>query len=324
MPSAPGESGKPPSKKLKSLIEPRDIALVGKLLMLALMSWILPERSWDSLSRYLAFVRQLIRRDLSPRVNHAHAILQGRELSESLGHVISIYDANNYLERLQLLRIHRPGGWNPRIQLEGGHNIEKGLQAKYGIILWVSAFSFHRQCTKMVLCEAGYQVSHLSRYYHGFHSFSRFSERFLNPVRTAAECQYLRGRIVIGRSGSKGVLDLLAERLKQNEIISITVGHEARRVSAIPFLNGVLRLASAPIYLSYITKAPLLPVFTIRESDGGFTTRVGSPLNIDRNASADQAIDHALRDYVCLLEAYALRYPDQFRWHDVQLTDPDF
>jgi lauroyl/myristoyl acyltransferase len=255
-------------------------------------------------------------------VKHANALLQGRELSDSLRHVISIHDANNYLERLQLLRNHRPGGWNPRILLEGSHNLEKGLQTKHGVILWVSAFSFHRQCTKMALCEAGYEVSHLSRHYHGFHSFSRFGERFLNPIRTAAERQYLRERIVIGRSGSKGVLSVLAKRLKRNEILSITVGQEARRVSAVPFLNGVLRLASGPIYLSYITKAPLLPVFTIRESDGRFTTRVEPPLNIDRKANADQAIHHAITDYVTLLEAYALRYPDQFKWHEVQLSDP--
>ena len=104
---------------------------------------------------------------------------------------------------------------------------------------------------------------------------------------------------------------------------SLRAESSARRVSAIPFLNGVLRLASGPIYLSYITKAPLLPVFTIREPDGRFTTRVEPPLNIDRNATADRAIDNALRDYVCLLEASVLRYPDQFSWHDVQVKDPD-
>ncbi len=324
MPSAPAEPDKPSRKSLRSLIEPRDITLVGELLMLAFMSWLLPQRSWNPLSNGLALVRQLFRRDLAPRVNHVNALLQGRDLSRSLGHVLSSHDANNYLERLQLLRIHRPGGWNPRIHLEGGNNIETGLQAKYGVILWVSALSFHRQGTKMALYEAGYQVSHLSRYSHGFQSKSRFAEQFLNPIRTTAERQYVRERIVIGRSGSKGVLDLLAKRLKRNEIVSITVGDEARRVSTVPFLNGVLRLASGPIYLSYITKAPLLPVFTIRESGGGFITRVEPPLSIDRKANADQAIHHAMTDYVTLLEAYALRYPDQFRWHKVQLSDPEF
>ncbi len=56
---------------------------------------------------------------------------------------------------------------------------------------------------------------------------------------------------------------------------------------------------------------------------GGLQRRVEPPLNIDRNATADRAIDNALREHVCLLEASVLRYPDQFSWHDVHVKDPD-
>ena len=318
MPSSPDEAGKPPSSLLSWLIEPRDIALLGELSMLAVMSWLLPERSWDPLSHRLAALRQLIRRDLAPRAAHADAILKGRVRADLLGQVLSNLDANTYLERLQLLRVHRPGGWTPRIRLEGGPTIEESLEAGSGVILWVTAFSFHRQCTKMALWDAGYRVTHLSRYNHGFQSFSRFSERCLNPLRTAAESRFLYERLVIERNGATDVLSLLAKRLSRNEIVSITVGSEARRVSAVPFLNGVLELAGGPLHLSYKSGAPLLPVFTVREPDGGFTTTVEPPLNIDRGVNPDEVIAGALRAYVRRLEAYALRYPDQFAWHEVQ------
>ena len=58
-------------------------------------------------------------------------------------------------------------------------------------------------------------------------------------------------RVLIHDAGDSGsALALLRQRLKENRIISITVGGEAKRFVPVDFLNFELRLGTGPLHLA--------------------------------------------------------------------------
>ena len=56
----------------------------------------------------------------------------------------------------------------------------------------------------------------------------------------------------------------------------------------------------------------MLPVFTLRQADGGTTTFVGGALDQPVGAGRAETIDALLDDYVPRLENYVGSSPDQF------------
>jgi lauroyl/myristoyl acyltransferase len=299
-------------QSLREWIEPRDLTILAELMVLSLVSWLIPQRYWLSISKGLADARQLSRRDCPARAARVAALLQGRTVPMQPQEIVRTVDAYYFLERLQLLRLYRPGGWNPVVRLEGAEHIERALDAGKGAILWIAPFSFYSQVTKMALAQAGYRVSHLSRLKHGFHTATWFGKQCLNPIRTRQEERYLDQRVVIGGDGSQPVLGRLEALLRQGRLVSITVGRQARRTCHVAFLNGQLELATGPAYLAHKTGAPLLPVFTVREPDGHFTIRIEPPLNDARSEDADGDIKEIVAEYALLFEQHVLDCPAQY------------
>lgn len=279
---------------------------------LFVLSWIVPKKHWPAISNGLVSVRGLRHRDLEARGRRVGTLLQGRDVGLSPREIVRGGDALAFLEKLQLLRLYRPGGWHPDIRLEGREHIERALGAGHGAILWIAPNSFYRQVSKMAFAQAGFRVSHLSRYFHGFNSFSLFGEFVINPIRNIQEGRYLKRRVVIGRDGAPDVLERLEALLQRNELVSITVGTQGRRTHQVDFLNGKLTVATGPAYLSHRTKAPLLPVFTVLESDDRFTILVAPPVNESWSEDAAADIEVAIAGLAAQLERHALAYPAQF------------
>jgi len=300
------------SQSLGATIDARDVAILAQIAILSSISWLAPQRYWLKLSEDLAALRRLVRRDLAAREAMVGSLLQGRNAAKSPSEIVRMADAYYFLERVQLLRLYRPGGWKVSVRLDGAQHIESALAAGKGAILWVAPFLFHRQATKMALARAGYCVAHLSRFSHGFSTDTLFGERCINPIRTRLEMRYLDRRLVIGREGSKDVVGQLEALLRQNKLVSITAGQQARRTCHMPFLNGRVELATAPAFLSHKTGAPLLPVFTVRESGNDFLTRIEPPLGERRRGEVDDAIEADLSEYAASFEKFVLAYPEQY------------
>lgn len=300
------------SRSLGATIEARDVAILAQIAVLSSISWLAPQRYWLKLSENLGALRRLLRRDFAAREAQVASLLHGRNAAKPPGEIVRMADAYYFLERVQLLRHYRPGGWEPSVRLDGAEHIESALAAGKGAILWVAPMLFHRQATKMALAGAGYRVAHLSRFSHGFTTATLFGERCLNPIRTRLEMRYLDRRLVIGREGSKDVVGQLEGLLRQNKLVSITAGQQARRTCYVPFLNGCVELATAPAFLSHKTGAPLLPVFTVRKSGSEFVTRIEPPLGERRRGEGEDAIEADLREYAAVFEKFVLAYPEQY------------
>jgi lauroyl/myristoyl acyltransferase len=237
-------------------------------------------------------------------------MLDGRVEPAVLDRMPAASLAHRYVARMQGYREYRPDGWRPEIQVVGAEHIEAALARGHGAVLWVAGFAYSDLVTKKGLHETGYRVSHLTRPIHGI-SPTRFGIRVLNPVWTRIENRYLAERVTIRDDDSRSALAILRSRLKENRIVSITVGHQARRIADVDLLSGKLQLATGPLHLARTMNTALLPVFTVMRETGTIVVHVECPLMVggdDREAPYESIAQR----YARRLEHYLLQYPDQW------------
>lgn len=294
------------------LIDRKDLALLGVLPILGLLAWLVPEVAWPALADGVARLRsRSLHRQTAKEVAKVEAVVHARALGVSADRCWQQHLANHYLSWLQLLRCHRPGSWSPCVALEGREHLDAAIAAGRGGILWVAPFVFSDLITKLACHRAGYRVSHLSRDTHGY-SATRFGRRLLNPIKTLVEQRHLAERLVLSADNPIRPLRDLARRLAENRLVSITAAATGQRTRTLPFLKGAIQLATGAPTLALQAGAPLLPVLTLRQPDGGFVTRVTPPLPLPTGLQRDAAIDAILACYVGLLETWVLDHPDQF------------
>ena len=219
---------------------------------------------------------------------------------------------------MQILALHRPGQrWRPEIRWHGFANVDAALALGSGAILWVSDFVYSSLITKMAFDQAGVAVSHLSRPNHGF-SISPFGIRFLNPLWASIEDRFIAERVLIVDCDAREALKTLRTRLASNHVVSVTVSDTARRRLKVSFFRGAICIATGPPHLSRASRAPLLPVFTLRAEDGVYDVIVSPALDVDHVGEADYAT--SIRAYVTMLEARVLTNPDQWNgWFTMKL-----
>lgn len=292
------------------------MTIVG-VLVLAGIAATTPERQWPRIGRAIGpLVRRLGISGFAQRRLRIAAIA-GDRLAEDADAILSALHASHVERNLQVIRCHLPGGWRPRIRLEGAEHIDAALAAGNGAVLWDSHFAFSSLVTKMALWQAGHAVSHLSHPRHGF-SRTRFGMRWLNWVRTSIEERYLRERVVMGLDSPKAALQLLDARLAENKLVSVTARAESRRPTAVPFLAERMYLAPGAPELAYARRAALMPVFTVREADGAFHVLVDQGLRPRDGESRADFLDRAFHGYAQRLESHVMRAPGQWLgWFDV-------
>ena len=292
----------------------QDFYLLVYIPVIALIAWLLPERLWS------VVCRSLVR--LSMALHYSRARGYHQKFNEILGRhgaalgvkeTLVCYLAKNHLARVQCMQCHAPGGWSPSIRLEGKEHIERALAAGKGAILWIAPMASKDLITKMALHQAGYRVSHLSRFDHGF-STSLWGGRVFNPLWTRIEERYLIERLVMSPSKQVTPLRLLVKRLRANRVVSVTANHEGVKYPhTMSFFNGTIQLAEGAPSLSVATGAALLPVFTVRESDGTYVTRIEPALVSTTPGNAAQDIDSRMKQFIQQLESYVLDHPCDYQ-----------
>jgi lauroyl/myristoyl acyltransferase len=297
--------GKPP------LFLRRDAAVVLELIFVTLIATFTRERSWsgfalrfEGLKSTLGFLR-------------VDEIVRGLRIAFGASSTVS--DAKNVSatrteHHIQVAR-EWLWGWKDDARLEGEENIVTALSSGSGAVLWVAHFSFNALASKKALHRRGFSVSHISRPEHGF-SKSRFGIACLNPIRVIAERRYLRERIIIDRDAPFRTIQHARRRLESGGLVSITAGAwEGAQIAAADICGGRLDLSVGAPGLSFLTGAPLLPVYTVRET-GSLEIRVviGKPIPVPRNLSRAEAVYGAAKEFAARLEPYVCTYP--FQWRD--------
>ena len=290
-----------------------DLVTVLSLAALLLPAWILPERWWAPLWRVGSRLPGLDK----PKANRRNAKSIGAALGDvgadralAIAHGIksAVYEI-----RCQDLRAWRPGGWQPKLSLEGEAHLIEALKGEKGVVLWVSPSIFNSLPTKIALHAKGHKVSHLSSPGHGF-SETRFGVEKLNRVRSVPEDRYLAQRIVFDSEAPTTSMRRMMRALKAGEIVSIVAANtEGFEMVQAPIFGGLLPVAVGAPRLAALTGAPLLPTFVFRDPDLGFRIAIEAPIPLDPKQSADERTVAAATEYLRRSEPWVRRYPEQWR-----------
>lgn len=295
-----------------------DIFELMAIAVLTPVAWCLPERrAWWPVSRGLSrAIARLWPRTTAERRVMLRSALGDRAAGMDLDALRVDVMATYMEERLEILRAYRPGGWRPRLAVEGREHLAAAAAAGRGVTLWVAPFSYADLVTKMALAEAGIAVSHLGAFSRGFSpnscytwTRSRLGMKLLSPLRTRIEDRHLRERIVMPLDGGLAHMRVVGQRLRSGGVVSIRSGDVGERALDLPFLDGTIRLATGPASLALATGAALHPVSCIRNAPGDFTICVEPELRPSAGRPRRDAIDDLVRAYAARLEAWVLRQP---------------
>lgn len=290
-----------------------DLLIALGLASLLIPAWILPESVWAPLWRAAARV---------PLVTSRRAVKQtAKSVQRALGDVdrrgaegiARDLKACVYEMRLQDLRAWRPGGWRPKMRLEGEEHLRQALSGGKGAVLWLAPFVFNSGPTKIAIHARGHKVSHLSSPRHGF-SETRFGVRVLNRIRCIPEDRYLTQRIVFDRNAPSTAMRRMMRALKAGEIVSIVAAStEGSEMVKGPIFGGRLPMAVGAPRLAGSTGAPLLPVFTLRDPALGFRIVIEAPIALDADRPADENCVLTTADFLRRSESWVRRHPEQWR-----------
>lgn len=310
-------------------VQGRDVLVILLMIAFWLASLLLPERRWSGFANQFAYWRVANADRLSGKELETIRVVVGKgEEKEAWikNSFRSKWLAHKYLSWIQLLACYRPRRWRPRPRLIGRKHLDGALARGRGVILLTAPFAYKDLMTKVALAEAGYWVSHLVQDSHGF-AESRLGKALLNPIYVGVERRFLRDRLVFSGSNTREVNKLIRERLRENRLIQVTVTPLGRRVCALPFLHGRIRIATGALNFACEAGAAVLPLFTVRNPDGSIETIIEHELTRPPGVARGEAIQAMLDDYVPRLETYVAQYPEQFSFpisggHDGALIVP--
>lgn len=105
--------------------------------------------------------------------------------------------------------------------------------------------------------------------------------------------------------------------LRKGEPVGIPFDQNAKRSEAIfvPFFNEIAATSSGLARLVAISRAPVVPVYIVREPDGrSHRIEVQDEIPVQRTSDPAADITENTRRFVAAVEAMVRRYPEQFLW----------
>ena len=292
----------------KGWITPRDILISMKLSFCAIGA-ILPGRYWKSFSKRLAVMQSGVQ---SPRFTRFSALFEeyfGMKPEQLELQAL----AANFEENIEAIRDLMPGGWHPPMRLDGRECLDRALQQRRGIILWVGDFQHSDVVTKKAIATAHYELTNLSEIGHPY-STSRFGAWVLNSIRTIVENAYLKRRLIVVHSNTQPAIEALLAALRRSEMIGITAVEAGNKPLSIPMFGTTFPLAAGAPSLALRTGSALIPVFTVPDEQGGYVVHMGPDISEGASADAGPVRLMALR-YAALLEGHVIRFPALWkRW----------
>jgi lauroyl/myristoyl acyltransferase len=297
----------------RSAWERSDLATAASLALWLVPSWILPEAAWAPLWRAKMRLSALTGARETKRTAKTVRVALGDRDGPQCETIMRHLKAAISEMQMQDLRSWRPGGWRPRMVLEGEGHLRAALAGGKGAILWLAPFVFNSGPTKIVLHQRGYRVSHLSSPKHGV-SETQFGVKYLNRIRCIPENRYLVDRIVFDSAAPTTAMRRMVRALKAGEVVSIVASStEGYEMIKGPIFGGRLPVAVGAPRLAGMTGAPLLPCFTLRDPQAGWRIVVEAPIAIDRQSSSDERTIAAVAEFLRRSEPWVRRYPEQWR-----------
>ena len=114
----------------------------------------------------------------------------------------------------------------------------------------------------------------------------------------------------------------LASVLRRGEMVAMhldrTIGGNSIK---LPFFGREASFPLGPATLARATRAPLVPVFMVREGARGFRARTEDPIEVAHTRDRERDLREATAKAVAVYESYVRRYPLQwYNFHDFWAT----
>jgi lauroyl/myristoyl acyltransferase len=105
----------------------------------------------------------------------------------------------------------------------------------------------------------------------------------------------------------------LLHALRSNEIVAIQGDRVYQPFSSkVPFFGSPTAFPLGPFMLSYVSGAPIVPGFVVRESWLRYRVIAGDPIRLPHTANRDQDLQAGLEQAARFLEETIRAYPDQW------------
>ncbi len=209
-------------------------------------------------------------------------------------------------------------------QIRGLDHLRETLGRGRGAILWESGALGPRMMPKRLLEEQGFAIHQVHAFDHmaGLEvsdpAGSLLRSKVIGPFFQKCEDYFVSaGQTYVPGEGSLTSLRDLERRLMQNGIIAVAGdGPFGRQTHRLPFLGAQMEFATGMVSLAKRSGAGLLPLFCVRQGEGGYLIEIGDAIPLRDLVDRQKLIHETLSAYAGLLEGYVRRYPDQYRnWH---------
>ncbi len=129
--------------------------------------------------------------------------------------------------------------------------------------------------------------------------------------------------LLVGLRASHGVATItpfqsaraVLRRLRAGEGVGYALDQNARYASVFPrFFGRPASTLVAPAVMSRVSRAPVVPIFAVRDPDGRVNVYVQPPIPFDRTGPKTEAIEAHTAHYTACIEAAVRRWPEQWFW----------
>ena len=143
-----------------------------------------------------------------------------------------------------------------------------------------------------------------------------------NRAVQAWEEQFRKKWRIVYTTGSPFASLELAATLRRGELVAMQLDrHLGSSYVRIPFFGAPAAFPLGPAMLGRVTRAPLVPVFMVREGARGLRVMLEEPIYVEHTRDRDSDLLEATTRAVNIYESYVRRYPYQwFNFHDFWAT----
>ena len=248
------------------------------------------------LTYYMAFSHRRIALD-SLSIAFPEASLERRE---KIARDFSVIMLQSFLEVIYFA--NNPSLFN-NIKIEGREFLDKALEKKRGIIA-LSAHFGNFPLISLKLAREGYKISAVVRPMR-----DRNVEEYVQNLRTEGGVKTIyslpRRQCVVN----------MVRSLRNNEIVIVHMDQNFGTTGVwVKFFDRLAATPVGPIVLALRTRAPILPMFIIREGVGKYRLKILPELELDYFPEREKTVLVNTIRVTKLTEEWVRRYPEYWGW----------
>lgn len=216
---------------------------------------------------------------------------------ESLRHMI-----RGFVEFLYCISYYREK-FDPMIELEGSENLQRALALGRGVIA-ISGHLGNFILLGAKLNASGFPFAIIVKEpdHPGLAKFFRWARKKIGARAIHLDPPF-RSQKEILRS------------LRKGEIVCFFCDqHQKRGGVPVHFLGRVMAMPAGPAIYYLKTRAPILPIFIVRQDDAGHKVIMGSPFKVELSGDEERDIFAITTQISQVMDSYIRRYPGQWPW----------